>query len=433
MIPRGFGREPTEDADPGDHMQLSLTLAVLAPFALAALGFAQGAPAPAAPVKGAEIAVKDWGTVDGKPVSLWTLRNAKGMEAEITNYGTIIVSLKVPDAKGVFEDVVLGRPSAADYVARTQYFGCTAGRCANRIAKGRFSIDGTEYTLATNNGANHLHGGVKGFDKVVWKGEAKMTDSGPSITFTYRSPDGEEGYPGNVDATVVYTLTNANELKVDMSATTDKPTVVNLAHHTYWNLGGHASGSILEHHLMIPAKRYTPVDATLITTGEIAPVAGTPLDFTAMKPIGKDFAALPATKDDPGGYDHNFVLDRMPRQKDLWLSAILIEPKSGRIMEIWSDQPGIQFYTGNFLDGIPGKNGAVYAKNGALCLETQAFPDSINKQGKDGWPNVILRPGQTYTHRMIHRFSASGPAAGLPSTPAPAGAPATPSAPSGTP
>jgi aldose 1-epimerase len=416
-------------------MQLSPTLAVLAPFAFAAFGFAQGAPGPAAaapgnaPVKAPEIAVKDWGSVDGKPVSLWTLRNAKGMEAEITNYGTIIVSLKVPDAKGVFEDVVLGRPSVEDYVARTQYFGCTVGRCANRIAKGRFSIDGIEYTVATNNGANHLHGGVKGFDKVVWKGEAKMTDSGPSITFTYRSPDGEEGYPGNVGATVVYTLTNANELHVDMSATTDKPTVVNLAHHTYWNLGGHASGSILGHLLMIPAKRYTPADASLITTGEIAPVAGTPLDFTAMKPIGKDFAALPATKDDPGGYDHNFVLDRMPRQKDLWLSAILIEPKSGRIMEIWSDQPGIQFYTGNFLDGIPGKNGAVYAKNGALCLETQAFPDSINKQAKDGtmkegWPNVILRPGQTYTHRMIHRFSASGPAAGLPPTPAPAVAPA---------
>jgi aldose 1-epimerase len=408
-------------------MQVPATLALLAPLALAACAFAQQ-PAAAPPVQpappAAEITKKDWGTVDGKPVHLWTLRNGRGMEAEISDYGTIIVSLKAPDAEGKFDDVVLGRPSAADYVARTQYFGCTAGRCANRIAKGRFSIDGKEYTLATNNGANHLHGGVKGFDKVVWKGEAKMTDAGPSITFTYRSPDGEEGYPGNVDATVVYTLTNTNELKVDMSAITDKPTVVNLAHHTYWNLAGHGSGDILGHLLMLPAKRYTPVDATLITTGEIAPVSGTPLDFTVMKPIGKDFAAMPATKDDPGGYDHNFVLDKSPNQNGLWLSAILMEPKSGRIMEVWSNQPGIQFYTGNFLDGIPGKNGAVYQKNGALCLETQAFPDSINKQGpdgkmKDGWPNVVLRPGETYGHSMMHRFSTvNRPSPAAPTAPA---------------
>jgi aldose 1-epimerase len=421
-------------------MQASVTLALLAPLAFAACAFAQQPPVatPAKPVfPPPEITMKDWGSVDGKPVQLWMLRNAQGAEAEITNYGTIIVSLKVPDSTGKFDDVVLGRPSAADYVARTQYFGCTAGRCANRIASGRFSIDGKEYTLAANNGANHLHGGVKGFDKVVWKGEAKMTADGPSITFTYRSPDGEEGYPGNVDATVVYTLTHMNELKVDMGATTDKPTVVNLAHHSYWNLAGHGSGSILGHLLMIPAKRYTPVDSTLITTGEIAPVAGTPLDFTVMKPIGKDFASMPATKDDPGGYDHNFVLDQTPKQKELWLSAILMEPKSGRIMEVWSNQPGIQFYTGNFLDGIPGKDGAVYQKNGALCLETQAFPDSINKQGpdgkmKDGWPNVVLRPGETYRHSMVHRFQTinRGAAPAAPVTPATPQAPSPSPAPS---
>ena len=385
------------------------------PFALASLALAASALMSCASTSSTattavvgSIAKADWGAVDGKPVHLWTLKNGKGMEAEITDYGTIIVSLKVPDMKGNVADVVLGRESAADYVARTQYFGCTAGRCANRIAGGKFSIDGKQYTLATNNGANHLHGGVKGFDKVVWSGEGALTANGPQVTFTYRSKDGEEGYPGNVDVKVVYTLTATNELVVNMSATTDAPTCVNLAHHSYWNLAGHNSGSILGHELMLPAARYTPVDATLITTGEIAPVAGTPLDFTKMKPIGRDFAQMPATKDDPGGYDHNFVLDQAPKGAgSMWLSAILRDPKSGRMMEVWSNQPGIQFYTGNFLDGIPGKNGAVYAKNGALCLETQAFPDSINKQGKAGWPNVVLRPGQTYEHNMVHRFVTS--------------------------
>jgi aldose 1-epimerase len=411
-------------------MQLAHSVVLALPLAIAAVAFATPQVPPRKPAGGAagssakrpaaaddkqsvgSISKKEWGEVDGKPVQLWTIRNGKGLEAEITNYGTIIVSLKVPDAKGVVADVVLGRPSAKDYVERTQYFGCTAGRCANRIAGGKFSIDGKEFTLAANNGPNHLHGGVKGFDKVVWSGESRMTSTGPQVIFTYRSPDGEEGYPGNVDAKVVYTLSNSNELIVDMSATTDAPTCVNLAHHSYWNLAGHGSGSILGHILQIPAKNYTPVDATLITTGEIAPVAGTPLDFTTMKEIGKDFDKMPATKDDPGGYDHNFVLDQAPKNDDIWLSAILHEPKSGRTMEVWSNQPGIQFYTGNFLDGIPGKDGAVYAKNGALCLETQAFPDSINKQGADGkmkagWPNVVLRPGQVYSHKMIHRFSAA--------------------------
>jgi aldose 1-epimerase len=401
-------------------MQLTTALSLGLPLALASLAFAASVPPAAAKPAADEklppgsVTMKDWGEVDGKPVHLWTLRNGKGMEAEITDYGTIVVSLKAADSKGAFADVVLGRPSAKDYVERTQYFGCTAGRCANRIAGGKFSIDGTQYTLATNNGANHLHGGVKGFDKVVWTGTSKMTDNGPQVSFTYRSKDGEEGYPGNVDVEVVYTLTQMNELVVNMTATTDKPTCVNLAHHSYWNLGGHDSGDILGHMLQIPAKRYTPVDASLITTGEIAWVANTPLDFTMMKTIGKDFAQMPATKDDPGGYDHNYVLDQAPKgQGGMWLSAILHEPKSGRTMEIWSNQPGIQFYTGNFLDGVPGKNGAVYQKNGALCLETQAFPDSINKQGadgtmKEGWPNVVLRPGETYRHNMVHRFTAAG-------------------------
>lgn len=396
-------------------MQLPTSLSLVLPLALAAFTLAaSGSPQAAASARdeklpAGSIAKKDWGEVDGKPVYLWTLRNGKGLEAEITNYGTIVVSLKVPDRQSVAADVVLGRPTVKDYVERTQYFGCTAGRCANRIAGGKFKIDGQEFTLATNNGANHLHGGVKGFDKVVWSGEGAMTDNGPQVTFTYRSVDGEEGYPGNVDVKVVYTLTQMNELVVNMSATTDKATCVNLAHHSYWNLAGHDAGSVLGHMLQIPAKRYTPVDASLITTGEIAEVANTPLDFTMMKEIGKDFAKMPATKDDPGGYDHNYVLDQAPKgMGGMWLSAILHDPKSGRTMEVWSNQPGIQFYTGNFLDGIPGKNGAVYQKNGALCLETQAFPDSINKQGKPGWPNVVLKPGETYRHNMVHRFTAAG-------------------------
>jgi aldose 1-epimerase len=418
-------------------MQLPSTLSLVIPAALAAVALAaSGTPqrVPAArdddKTRVGSISKKAWGEVDGKPVFLWTLRNGKGMEAEITNYGTIVVSLKAPDTRNVFADVVLGRNSAQEYVERTQYFGCTAGRCANRIAGGKFSIDGKEYTLATNNGANHLHGGVKGFDKVVWEGEPRMTANGPAIIFTYLSKDGEEGYPGNVSAKVTYTLTNANELAVDMTATTDAPTCVNLAHHSYWNLAGHDSGSILGHQLVLPAKKYTPVDATLITTGEIADTAGTPLDFTTLKEIGKDFEKMPATKDDPGGYDHNFVLDQAPKRDGMWLSAVLHEPKSGRTMEVWSNQPGVQFYTGNFLDGIPGKGGAVYQKNGALCLETQAFPDSINKQGKAGWPNVVLRPGETYNHRMVHRFSTVVPsptgvvAPPADAAPAPAGKPA---------
>lgn len=346
----------------------------------------------------------DWGMVDGMPVHLWTLRNGNGMTMKVTDYGTIVTELWVPDAKGQAVDVVLGRPTVADYVARTQYFGCTAGRCANRIAKGAFTIDGKAFKVTANNGENTLHGGAKGFDKVVWKGVGTLTPNGPSVTFTYASKDGEEGFPGTCTAEVTYTLTMQNTLEVVMRAETDAPTVVNLAHHSYWNLGGHASGTILDHVLTLPADRYTPVDASLITTGKIDPVEGTPLDFRAPKAIGKDIGRLPATKDDPGGYDHNFVVNGEPAA--MRPCAVLTDPKSGRTMTISSNQPGIQFYTGNFLDGIPGKAGATYGKHAALCLETQAFPDSVNKQGVPGWPNVVLRPGQRYEHRMVHAFTA---------------------------
>ena len=352
----------------------------------------------------AAFSVTEWGSVDGKPVQLWTLDSGSGMRMRVTNYGTIITELHVPDRSGKPVDVVLGRPTVQDYVERTQYFGCTAGRCANRIGKGQFSIDGKAFQVTCNNGPNCLHGGAKGFDKVVWEGKASLDQGMPRVVFTSTSKDGEEGFPGTVKATVTYILTPLNQLLVDMSATTDAPTVVNMAHHSYWNLAGHASGTVLDHELQLMAGDYTPVDAALITTGEIKPVDGTPLDFRVAKPIGRDIAQLPATKDDPGGFDHNWCVDGATGT--MRPAALLRSPSTGISMLVSSNQPGIQFYSGNFLDGIPGKDGATYRKHDGLCLETQAYPDSINKQGKAGWPNVVLRPGERYDHRMVHRFSA---------------------------
>ena len=381
------------------------TVASLASVASVATLLAMSMPVmPASPLGAPSIEVSDWGTLEGKIVHLWTLKNAAGMTMKVSDYGTIVTELWVPDATGQMVDVVLGRPSLQAYIERTQYFGCTAGRCANRIAKGQFTIDGKACQVTCNNGPNCLHGGAKGFDKRLWDGKAGMVNGDPSITFTYVSAAGEEGFPGTCTAKVTYTLTARNELAVDMQATTDAPTCVNLAHHTYWNLGGQGSGSILDHELTLNADRYTPVDAALITTGEIADVAGTPLDFRKQKAIGKDFAQLPATKDDPGGYDHNFVVNGAAGS--MRTCATVRSPRTGIVMTVSSDQPGIQFYSGNFLDGVPGKGTATYAKNDGLCLETQAFPDSINKQGKPGWPDVVLRPGKTYSHRMVHAFSA---------------------------
>ena len=355
------------------------------------------------PVQGS-FSVVEWGAVDGRTAHLWTLDNGNGMRMKVTDYGTIITELHVPDRAGKPVDVVLGRPTVQDYVERTQYFGCTAGRCANRIGKGRFTIDGKAFQVTCNNGPNCLHGGTKGFDKVMWEGKASLDQGMPKVVFTYTSKDGEEGFPGTVKATVTYTLTPLNQLLVDMSASTDAPTVVNLAHHSYWNLSGHGSGPILDHELQLMAGSFTPVDAALITTGEIKPVDGTPLDFRAAKPIGRDISQLPATKDDPGGYDHNWCVDGAPGT--MRPAARLHSPATGITMLVSSNQPGIQFYSGNFLDGIPGKDGATYRKHDGLCLETQAYPDSINKQEKPGWPVVVLRPGQRYDHRMVHAFSA---------------------------
>ncbi|HEX7901003.1 MAG TPA: aldose epimerase family protein [Planctomycetota bacterium] len=317
------------------------------------------------------------GEVEGVPVRLFTLASG-GLTLRAMSYGAIVTELRLPDGT----DVALGLPDLAGYVAGHPYFGCVAGRCANRIAAGRFSIDGRGHQVSLNNGPHHLHGGVRGFDRRVWDAEA----DGTRVRFTRVSPDGEEGYPGAVRAAVEYALTPAGEFRVEMTATTDAPTLVNLAHHTYWNLAGR--GTILDHVLTIDADAYTPVDAGLIPTGEIAPVAGTPFDFRRPKRVGDDLAKV------PGGYDHNFAFRGVARLED---------PASGRALELRSSEPGIQFYSGNFLDGTSkGKAGATYPKHAGLCLETQKFPDAVNRPG---WISPVLRPGETYRHVMVHRFS----------------------------
>jgi len=342
-------------------------------------------------------------TEDGKNVDLYTLTNTNGLKAEIMTYGGIVTSLQVPDRDGNFADIVLGCDSLDEYIKGTPYFGALVGRYANRIAKGKFTLDGVEYTLATNNGPNHLHGGVKGFSMVVWNAKQMQTDQGPALKLTYRSRDGEEGYPGNLSCTVIYTLTNNNELKISYEAKTDKATVINLTHHSYFNLGGYNSGNILGHELMINADRFTPVDKDLIPTGEIKPVKGTPMDFTRPMAIGSRIEQV------PGGYDHNYVLNSSPpscfRKKagGLALAASVYEPKTGRVMEIFTTEPGIQFYTGNFLDGSVKGKGAVYNKHNGFCLETQHFPDSPNKPD---FPSAVLKPGEKYTQLTVHRFSA---------------------------
>ncbi len=332
---------------------------------------------------------------DGRQVDIYTLTNANGMKVRLTNYGAITVGVEAPDRDGKLTDVTLGYDTLEGWLGSTSYFGATVGRYGNRIAKGKFTLDGKTYTLATNNGENHLHGGVKGFDKVLWEAEPLKTDNAVGVTFTYLSKDGEEGYPGNLNVTAVYSLTNDNEFKAEFSARTDKPTVVNVVHHSYWNLAGPAAGDILGHMLMLNADKYTPVDEGLIPTGELKPVKGTPMDFTRPTAIGARIARV------KGGYDHNFVLRR---QEGKWALAVrVVEPKSGRVMEIYSNQPGVQFYSGNFLDGtVKGKGGVAYKKHYGFCLETQHYPNSPNQKN---FPSVVLRPGQIYKHTMVHKFS----------------------------
>ncbi|HWQ55495.1 MAG TPA: aldose epimerase family protein [Bryobacteraceae bacterium] len=341
-------------------------------------------------------------TAAGEQVELFTLTNGKGMEATITNFGAIVTSLKAPDRNGKYEDVVLGFDSLAGYTGTHPYFGAVVGRYGNRIAKGRFTLDGAEYTLARNNGENHLHGGVKGFDKAVWKARDVSTADTPRLELSYVSKDGEEGYPGNLSVTVTYSVTAAGELRIDYSATTDKATVVNLTNHSYFNLAGQGNGDILKHQMMIYADRYTPVDAGLIPTGEPRKVEGTPFDF--RKPV--EIGARIGEKDEQlvrgGGYDHNFVLNS--GGGTLAPAGRVKEPGSGRVMEVLTTQPGVQFYTGNFLDGtLKGKGGKVYGHRYGFCLETQHFPDSPNRPA---FPSVVLRPGEKYATTTVYRFSA---------------------------
>lgn len=340
-------------------------------------------------------------TKDGIPVDLYTLTNANGLVAKITNYGGTVTELWVPDRNGKLGDIVLGFDNLADYEEKSPYFGCLVGRYGNRIAKGKFTLDGKEYTLATNDGENHLHGGLKGFDKVVWDAEPFETKNAVGLKLHYLSKDLEEGYPGNLDVTVKYILTNKNQLKITYEATTDKPTVCNLTNHNYYNLAGQGVGNNYENQLMINADYFTPVDKGLIPTGELRPVKGTPMDFTQMKAIGKDIDADTTQLKYGGGYDHNWVLNK--KDKQMSLAAKAYEPKSGRIMEIYTTEPAIQFYSGNFLDGtLVGKEGNVYKHRYAYCLETQHYPDSPNQSA---FPTTTLLPGQTYKTKTVHNFT----------------------------
>jgi aldose 1-epimerase len=341
-------------------------------------------------------------TADGQEVELFTLKNRAGMIAEITNYGGIIVSLTAPDRDGNFEDIVLGYESLAAYEAESPYFGALIGRYGNRIGKASFELDGETYQLTVNDGPNHLHGGERGFDKVVWDAEVEETEAGPSLLLSYTSVDGEEGYPGTLQATVRYTLTHDNELAIDYEAVTDAPTPVNLTHHSYFNLTGNAKRDILGHELQIDAEYFTPVDETLIPTGELRPVEGTPFDFRTAKTIGRDIGADNEQIRFGLGYDHNWVVDASA--DGAWRQvATLSEPDSGRIMTIHSSEPGLQFYSGNFLDGSLTGKGVVYEHRYGLCLETQHFPDSPNQES---FPNTILRPGEVYRTRTVYTFSA---------------------------
>jgi aldose 1-epimerase len=363
------------------------------PWLLAALPLALAA----VPVRAQTgITKRAFGTLtDGTAVDLYTLQNTTGMTVKIMTYGAIVTNIQVPDRAGVPGDVALGFDRLEPYEKGHPFFGAIAGRVANRIAKGTFTLDGKTYTLATNNGPNHLHGGLRGFDKKVWKATPLRTDAGPALRLALVSPDGDEGYPGTLNVTVTYTLLKGrNALRIDYTATTDKATPVNLTNHSYFNLAG--NGLVTEHVARFDARRYTPSDATLIPTGKIASVIGTPLDFTTPHAIGERLASIGK---DPAGYDHNLVRDG----QGFGRAATVTEPTTGRVLTLSTDQPGFQFYTGNFLDGtLTGTNDQVYQQYAGFCLEAQHFPDSINKPQ---FPTVVLRPGKTYRQRTEYAFS----------------------------
>ena len=339
-------------------------------------------------------------TPDGKAVELYTLANSHGIEVRLINYGGIVVSVKTPDKSGHFADITLGFDSLAGYLNNKPFFGALVGRYGNRIGNAKFTLDGKTYTLAKNNGPNSLHGGLKGFDKVVWQAESFQKPGEAGVILKYTSADGEEGYPGNLHTTVTYTLNDKNEFKIDYHATTDKVTPLNLTNHTYFNLAGEGSGTILNEEMMINADHFTPVDSTLIPTGKIESVKGTPLDFTKPTPVGARINDKNEQLAFGGGYDHNFVINR--QGPGLVLAARAYDPASGRVLEVETTQPGVQFYTANFLDGVHGKNGHVYNKRDAFCLETQHYPDSPNKPE---FPSSILRAGQTYHEITVWKFS----------------------------
>jgi aldose 1-epimerase len=352
--------------------------------------------------KGFNFHKEKYGEVNGKQIYLYTLKNENGAEVKITNFGASVVSLKITDRNGKFEDVVTGYDSLEGYVNGTSFFGATVGRYGNRIGKGKFSIDGEEYQLTINDGQNHLHGGTKGFYKAVWEDESIKNTDETSVILTYVSPDGEEGYPGTVNMSIIYSLTKDNALKIVYEGTTDKPTILNPTHHSYFNLSGDFNKTILDHELFIDANSITPVDETLITTGELMPVENTPMDFRKPTPIGLYINDSAEQMNFGRGYDHNWVLNNYVKGT-VRKVASLYDPESGRLMEVLTDQPGLQFYSGNFLNGtIKGKDGVVYQHRTALCLEAQHYPDSPNKPE---FPSVVLRPGETYNQTTIYKFS----------------------------
>ena len=337
-------------------------------------------------------------TTDAKNIQLYTLTNQRGVQVAIATYGGTVIRLLVPDRAGRLADVALGFGAIEPYFTKSPYFGAIVGRYANRIAKGRFTLDGKTYQLAKNNGPNTLHGGLKGFDKQLWTAEV-LSENPPSVRFSRLSPDGEEHFPGDLKVSVIYTLTNRDELRIQYAAQTDKPTVLNLTNHTYFNLAGAGNGSILGHQIKIHAKRFTPVGTTLIPTGEIKDVAGTPMDLRQWTTIGANIQAVGGK---PVGFDHNYVLDRYPVARPA-LAAEVWDPQSGRLLKVYTDQPGIQFYSGNFLDGtLKGKGGKVYHQHDAFCLETQHFPDSPNQPN---FPSTVLRPGEVFRSTTVYQFS----------------------------
>jgi aldose 1-epimerase len=381
------------DSQPRFLLESSRKQFSFAVVTLAWLGFAAAASA--------EVKVSDFGkTADGTPVKEFTLTNSSGAVVKLISRGATIKEWHVPDKNGESADVVFGFDDIAGYESPANgYFGTIAGRVANRIAGGKFSLDGKDYTLAVNDGPNALHGGIKrSFDKVVWNGKPFESEDGEGVVFTYTSPDGEEGYPGTLNAKVIYTLTDKDELRIDYEATTDKATPINLTNHAYFNLSGAGSPTINNHELMLKADHYTPVDSTLIPTGEIAPVAGTPFDFREFHAIGERVDQLGTGEG--AGYDHNFVLNN--QDGDLALAATVRDPNSGRVLAVYTTEPGVQFYGGNFLNGAAGKGGKKYEKRSGFCLETQHYPDSVHHEN---FPSSILRPGETYTQTCIYQIT----------------------------